>query len=301
MRLRLRQLEALHTVAEVGSITRAADELGISQPAVSRLLADLSDQFGFKIFQRRNNILVPTQEVRFLLPEIERLLARMDHISELSENLTARKAGHLKIACLPGFATSHLPAVLVRFLEARPGVTVSLEPDRPERIMEWIIGEQYDCGITDGFLGHPATLSKDLFVKSACILPQGHPLGDKEDITPLDLANERLIHTRRDSQFFQHLSRSFSESGVEISTVVEVRQFNTACRMVSEGLGASVVSIIDAEAFRETGIVIRPFRPEIVHRLSILQPASGPSSPIVLDFVDAFVESLQPFLSTEPS
>ena len=66
MRLRLRQLEALHTVAEVGSITRAADELGISQPAVSRLLADLSDQLGFKIFQRRNNVLVPTQEVRFL-------------------------------------------------------------------------------------------------------------------------------------------------------------------------------------------------------------------------------------------
>ena len=91
MRLRLRQLEALHTVAEVGSITRAADELGISQPAVSRLLADLSDQLGFKIFQRRNNILVPTQEVRFLLPEIERLLARMDHIRpELLEAVEVR-------------------------------------------------------------------------------------------------------------------------------------------------------------------------------------------------------------------
>jgi len=61
-------------------------------------------------------------------------------------------------------------------------------------------------------------------------------------------------------------------------------------------MGASVVSALDAEAFRSTGIVIRPFAPRIFHRLSILQPASGPSSPVVLDFVDAFIESLQPFL-----
>ena len=76
MRLRLRQLEALHKVAEVGTITRAADELGVSQPAVSRLIADLSEQLGFKIFHRRNNLLVPTQEARFLLPDIDRLLAK---------------------------------------------------------------------------------------------------------------------------------------------------------------------------------------------------------------------------------
>ena len=49
------------------------------------------------------------------------------------------------------------------------------------------------------------------------------------------------------------------------------------------------------EAFRETGIVIKPYQPAIFHRLSIIQPASGPSSPVVLDFIDTFIESLQPF------
>ena len=67
--------------------------------------------------------------------------------------------------------------------------------------------------------------------------------------------------------------------------------------MVKEGLGASVVSSLDAENFRESGIVIRPFKPAIFHRLSIIQPASGPSSPVVLDFIDYSIESLQPFLA----
>ena len=78
--------------------------------------------------------------------------------------------------------------------------------------------------ITDGFLGHPATHSQDLYIKSACILPKGHPLDDKEEITPNDLASEKMIHTRRDSQFFQHLSRAFTEYGEGINSLVEVRQ-----------------------------------------------------------------------------
>ncbi|WP_085868948.1 LysR substrate-binding domain-containing protein [Pseudoruegeria aquimaris] len=300
MKFKLRQLEAFHAVAETGSMTKAAERLGISQPAVSRLLADFSASVGFDLFTRSRGGLEPTSDSRYLLTEVRRILDSLKHLDDLRRDLTERTRGHIRVACLPGFATNHLPAMLVRFLKARPGVTLTLEPDRPERILEWIIGEQYDCGITDGFLGHPATHSQDLFVRSACILPKGHPLGAKEEITPNDLAGEKMIHTRRDSQFYQHLSRAFTDCGVEIDSLVEVRQFTTACTMVKEGLGAAVVSAIDAEAFRASGIVIRPFQPELFHRLSIIQPASGPSSPVVLDFIDEFVESLRPFLAEQP-
>lgn len=297
MKFQLRQLEAFRATSDAGSVTKAAEKLGVSQPAVSRLLSDFSTSVGFDLFTRRRGGLEPTSDSRYLLEEVKRILERLDHLDDLRRDLTERKRGHIRIACLPGFATSHLPEVLVQFLKARPGVTVSLEPDRPERILEWIIGEQYECGLTDGFFGHPATHNQDLSIRSVCILPKGHPLGKKSEIEPRDLAGERMIHTRRDSQFYQQLSRAFTESGEEINSLVEVRQFTTACTMVHKGVGAAVVSAIDAEAFRPTGIVIRPFRPNVSHRLSILQPASGPSSPIVLDFIDEFVASLRPFLA----
>lgn len=287
-------------MAEAGNITRAAKNLGVSQPAVSRLLSDFAKSVGFELFERRRGVLEPTSESRYLLTEVTRILDRLDHLEDLRRDLTERTAGHIRIACLPGFATSHLPKVLVDFLKERPGVTVTIDPDRPERILEWIIGEQYDCGLTDGFAGHPATESRDLFIKSVCILPKGHPLQSKQRISPADLADEKMIHTKRDSRFYYRLSRAFSDAGVEINSWVEVRQFTTACTMVSEGMGASIVSALDAEQFREAGIVIRPFDPPIYHRLSILRPATGARTPVVIDFIEAFIQSLTPFLAEAP-
>ena len=175
MKFKIRQLEAFRAVAETGSMTKAANQLGISQPAVSRLVSDFSNTVGFEVFQRRRGILEPTSDSRYLLAEVRRLIDSLEHLEDLRRDLTERTVGHLRIACLPGFATSHLPSVLVSFLKDRPRVTVSLEPDRPERILEWIIGEQYDCGLTDGFSGHPATISQDVDIKSVCILPTLYP------------------------------------------------------------------------------------------------------------------------------
>jgi len=173
-------------VIHYSSVTRAAKELGISQPAVSRLLADLGQTLGFSLFDRRDGKLVPTQEVKFLQSDIQRVLDLMDQISEVSQSITQRKAGHIRIACLPGFATSHLPEVVANFLKDRPGVSITIEPDRPERILEWMIDEQFDFGITDGFRGHSAVESRDINVRTVCIFPKGHRLSALSNISPAD-------------------------------------------------------------------------------------------------------------------
>ncbi len=247
------------------------------------------------LFTRKDGILIPTSEARYLLSEVGRVFDSLHHLEELNRDLTERTAGHLRIACLPGFATALLPKLLAGFLEHRPGVRLTLEPDRPERILEWIIGEQYDCGITDEFATHPAVESMDVPIRTVCVLPEGDPLANRDVVTPLDLADRKLIHTRRDSPFFRKLLRAFSETGVEMNSWIEVRQFSTACIVVSQGQGATVVSALDAEQYRGQGIAIVPFEPEINHRLSILRPVSGSRSLLALDFLEAFAESLKPF------
>lgn len=112
---KLRQLEILKTVADHGSMTRAAQSLGISQPAISRVISDLSDLFGFPLFERKDGLLIPSQETRYILPDISRVIELMDHIRGTTQDLTARRAGHLRVACLPGFATSHLPKIVASF------------------------------------------------------------------------------------------------------------------------------------------------------------------------------------------
>jgi DNA-binding transcriptional LysR family regulator len=282
-------------VIQYSSVTRAAKELGISQPAVSRLLADLKQTLGFSLFDRRDGQLVPTQEVRFLQADIQRVLDLMDQIGEVSQSITERKAGHIRIACLPGFATSHLPAVVAQFLKDRPGITITIEPDRPERILEWMIDEQFDFGITDGFRGHSAVISRDIDVRTVCIFPKGHHLHRLEVITPTDLAAEKLIHTRRDSEFFKELGRAFLDANVILNTLVETRQFTAACELVSHGLGVAIVSELDALRFADKNIEMRPFLPSISHRLSLVRPTLKQPSAITLEFIDAFASSLAPF------
>lgn len=282
-------------VIQYSSVTRAAKELGISQPAVSRLLADLKQTLGFSLFDRRDGQLVPTQEVRFLQADIQRVLDLMDQIGEVSQSITERKAGHIRIACLPGFATSHLPAVVAQFLKDRPGITITIEPDRPERILEWMIDEQFDFGITDGFRGHSAVISRNIDVRTVCIFPKGHNLHNHEVITPLDLAAEKLIHTRRDSEFFKELGRAFLDANVILNTLVETRQFTAACELVSHGLGVAIVSELDALRFADKNIEMRPFLPAISHRLSLVRPTLKQPSAITLEFIDAFASSLAPF------
>lgn len=295
MKFRLRQLEAFQAVAQTGSVTRAAKTLGISQPATSRLLSDFSNSVAIELFRRKDGMLIPTSEARYLLSEVGRVFDSLRHLEELNRDLKDRTAGHLRIACLPGFATSHLPQMLAQFLQQRPGVNLTLEPDRPERILEWIIGEQYDCGITDGFSGHPAVEHIDIAIKTVCIFPTGHRLSRLGCISPLDLVEERIIHTRKGSPFFISLSQAFADYGVLMNSWVEVRQFSTACIMVAQGQGVSVVSALDADQFNSKGLEMRPFEPEIFHWLSILRPASGSRSLLSLDFVDTFLESVEPY------
>lgn len=290
-RPRLRQLEALKSVADYGTMTRAAHSLDISQPAVSRLLADLSEELGFKLLDRKDGRLVPTQEAGYILPDIGRVLEMMKNITDTSQNLNARTAGHLRVACLPGFATSHLPAVITEFLSARPDVTLTLEPDRPERILEWIIGEQYDCGITDGFDGHPAIDSTTLDIRTVCIFPKGHHFSEHDAIGPKHLEAERLIHTRRDSSFYQTLTDVFRRSAVTPKSIVETRQFTAACELVMRGVGVSVVSELDARSY-EDQLDYRPFVPIVPHQISLVRPVHKMSSKITLDFMEAFKESL---------
>ena len=307
MTLRLRQLQAFEAVANTGSVTRAAASLNISQPAVSRLLSSFSDKIAFDLFIRKNGQLLPTQEARLLLGEVSRVLEGLKNIEELQHDLTERTAGHLRIACLPGFATSHLPRVMINFLKTRPSVTVTIEPDRPERILDWIIGQQYDCGLTDGLANHPATESRNFQIRTVCIFPKGHWLSEKTEIWPKDLINEKLIHTRRDSPFFNALNQAFIDRGVKLPSWIETRQFTGACALVAKGNGVSVVSELDASQFYNHDIEMRAFLPHVPHHLSVLRPIATPPSIVTLEFIETFAESLKPFVTdhltkiTEPT
>jgi DNA-binding transcriptional LysR family regulator len=296
MPLPMRQLEAFHAVVVSGNMTKAAKSLGVSQPAISRLVASLEGSMGFPLFQRLSGGLRVTPEARIIFDEVEKSLAHLNHISRLTENIQDKKSGHLRVACLPGFATSLLPRVLAKFLKERQGLTLTLEPRAPERIQQWISAQQFDVGLSELFEDNPAIDSEAILIRTVCVAPKGHPLGDKKIITAKDLDGLPIIHASHDHSLYLSLRQAFNKAGAEFNGVVETRQFAPACIMVAEGYGVSVVSEIDAREYEREDIVIRPFKPDIPFTINILYPAYMPRSIATIEFVEAFKQNLKPFM-----
>jgi len=296
MPLPLRQLEAFHAVVVSGNMTNAAKYLNISQPAVSRLVASLEETLGFALFQRLSGQLRATPEARVLFGEVERALNNLNHISRLTEDIQERKAGHLRIACLPGFATTLLPRVLATFLAERPGLKLTLEPRTPERILEWIASQQFDLGLSESFEKNPAIEFEPIRIRTVCVAPRGHPIEARRTVSAKDLDGLPLIHTNRNHPIYRSLQQAFDEAGAVLNGVVETRQFAPACIMVAEGFGVSVVSELDARVYESEGLVIRRFEPEIPFPINILYPAYMPRSIATLEFIEVFREELKPFI-----
>lgn len=115
-------------------------------------------------------------------------------------------------------------------------------------------------------------------------------------ITPTDLAGEPIIHTRKDSDFYQRLERAFQDEGVALQSRIEVRQFTSACELVCNGVGISIVSEMDAMKYAGRGLCLKPFKPSLSHPLSLVRPIHKTPSLITLEFMEEFERSLLPFV-----
>ena len=299
MVLPLRQLEAFHAVVVNGSVTRAAESLHITQPAVSRLVAALEQAVGFRLFRRVASGLRPTPEAGYLFDEVEKALANLNHISKMTEDLQGRKMGRLRVACLPGFATSFLPRLLAGFINEHPGLNVTLEPRAPARIEEWVAARQFDVGLSEGFRENPAIVSESILVRTVCVVPKKHPLSSKDVITAKDLHKTPMIVPHREHRLFQTLQNQFRAAEVMMEQRVETRQFAPACIMASEGVGVAIVSEIDAREYAGKNLKLIPYRPIIPFEINILFPADMPRSIVTLEFVKTFRQKLDRFCLTE--
>jgi DNA-binding transcriptional LysR family regulator len=291
----LRQLEAFRAVIIAGGVTPAANMLNISQPAVSRLVANLETAIGIPLFERSGGRLHPTMEADYLYDEVDRAISNLEHVSQLAADIRNQKAGHLRIACLPGFATTLLPGVVSEFLKDRSDITVKLQTRSSDRVREWIAAQQYDIGIADEFEGHRAVHHEFMNIRTECVLSPRHPLAHKKIITPQDLDDVPMITIDRDTRIHQAMETAFEEVGAILKSRVEVRQFSTACIMARNEVGVAIVSSIDAAEYNGKGIIVRPFEPQMPFRLDILYPKYHPRSLILQEFIQHFKTALEPF------
>ena len=164
MTLRFRQLQAFHAVVEVGTVSGAADHLGISQPGISNLLSLLERETRFKLFERTRGRLVPTPEAEILFREVDTVVRGLDHVTQAVTDLQNKQGGQLQVASQHSISFGFMPGLIARFARTRPDMSISFQSQYSTKIQEWVLAGLFEIGICElplfheGFDVHPISV-----------------------------------------------------------------------------------------------------------------------------------------------
>ena len=290
--MNLRQLEAFRAVMTAGSITHAAQTMHLSQPAVSKLIADLEHSLGFRLFVRsKGSGLTVTPEAEFFFHEVERSFIGIEGLKRTATSIRNLATGSLHIASLPALSFSFLPRVIGDFHKRYPGVSIRLYTFSSATVRQWMANQQFDVGLATR--AHEISgVSSATFLRSvgACVLTPGHRLAEREVIEPEDLRGEPFISLMSGDQTRRRIDRVFEDAGVERKHVVETQYAMTVCGLVMQGVGCSIVNPAAAADFVAQGLVIRPFKPRIEFEYILHTPALRPLSQTALRFIELMAQ-----------
>ena len=184
--MNLRQLEAFRATMRCGSITGAAKLLHISQPSVSRLINDLEDSLGFKLFTRTGHGLVSTVEARRFQQSVESMFVGLDKLRDTAEAIRTTRDETVTLGVIPIFAFAMIPEAIQAVHAERHDLHFDVSVRNTPAIVDAVLLQQLDLGVicpTQHYEGiHTLFMTR---VPYLCLLPEAHPLAASN--TPIDL------------------------------------------------------------------------------------------------------------------
>ena len=270
--LTLRELEVLRALVQSGTTRAAADRLGISQPAVSRAVAQLEARLKRALFRREGGRLVPLAEALAVDAELDPLFAALGRIED-SAMRAPDPAVPLRIAAPPTIAHRFLPGPVRDFLTAHPSVPVSVDVLSSDVLVTQVAEGRVDVAISDVEPSHAGVRVEPFRITEAvCMMPPQHPLAARDWVGPADLDGADFIALTRRHSARVAIDAVLAAAGVRARVVIETATSVSAVEYVREGLGLARVNPFPVAWRPDPALAARPFRPAIPLRSSFLLP-----------------------------
>ncbi|UUZ73191.1 LysR substrate-binding domain-containing protein [Polaromonas sp. P1(28)-8] len=260
--MRLRQLEAFRAVMLCQTVTRAADMLFISQPAVTRLLADLEESAVSRSSNARAGRLHPTAEAQLLYEEVNRSLIGVERIARMAHAIKTQQRGALHVAAPPSIALSFMPRAIGHFLKEHGEIKIMLGVYDSRTIVDMVIGQRCDVGIVNLSISNTGTHGDSLLSAAhVCAVPVGHRLAGREVVVPADIEGELFLSHPSYLGTRLVIDAMFAAHGVKYKPAqVEVQVSAALCSLVAAGQGISLVDAITAMEYKGSDLRFIPFR-----------------------------------------
>ncbi|WP_434570697.1 LysR family transcriptional regulator [Pseudomonas sp. Z3-6] len=237
MNVSFRQLRAFILIAETSSFTRTAEQLHLSQPALSYSIRKLEESMGLQLLARNTRSVELTPAGEHFLPQARRMLRDMDDAVRDARDTLNLSRGTLRLAALPTAAASFLPIAIAAFQRENPGVTVSLLDGRAGEIMGWVQRGEVDAGISS----LPDDLSglsfERLLDDNLVLLSHKDHLREALD----DWKRQPYIALTPDTSIRPLADAALRYLNVDAVPAWEVAHMSTATALVREGLGFSLL------------------------------------------------------------
>ena len=285
-----RQITAFSNVLRLGSVTAAGRAMSISQPAVSRHIADLEAELGFSLFERRAGKLLPLPEAHALGREVERMFYGLDRLKSFAREMRGLTHARISIASLPMASFHVLPKAIGAFLRSHQGVRVAHEVYTSKRAADLVAGGQADFGLAQLPLGR-SDVRRLAAWRCPCVvaLPVGHPLSGRECLSPKDLDGVPMIALSHQTVTAGYMTERFSEAGVTPNVIAECQPSFAACGLVADGLGVAIVDPFTPTMLARDSLAIVPFEPVIPFDVFLVAHAERPLSRGVQVLIDLVV------------
>ncbi|HVV39977.1 MAG TPA: LysR family transcriptional regulator [Nitrobacter sp.] len=242
MDVNLRQMRSFVAVARLGSFTRAAEFLHVSQPTLTVHIKQLEEALGLTLFDRNPRAVNLTRMGRDLLPTFERTLQDLDSMLHDAKAVSTAQRGVVRISVLPSLAASLLPDAIRRFRQQNPGASFAVKDCIAGSLLGLIRSDEVDLGLTGGKVDFPDI--EVLFRASDemnVVYPEGHPIGRVARINAERLAQFPLILMDPHTSVRAVTDQAFSKAGLIPKPAADVTYIMTALGMVHAGLGITIL------------------------------------------------------------
>lgn len=254
--MELRHLRYFEAVARYSHVTRAAAELHIAQPALSKQISQLERELGITLFDRVGRSLRLTEAGEALLPYARAILAQVEEARAAMAERVGLKAGRVSIGAPPTVGAHLLPPLLAAFHQRYPGITLRLHEAGIQSLLDLLEAGLTDLAVvalpvSDELLTVTPLLNEPLVL----IVSPTHPLAGRSEVTMTELRNERWILSPASYELREATLKACRDAGFTPQTVMEGGETETLVRFVVAGLGIALVPALAVAGFHNVAIL----------------------------------------------
>jgi DNA-binding transcriptional LysR family regulator len=301
MDISLRQMRSFVALAKLGSFTRAAAFLHVSQPTLTVQIKRLEDALQLKLFDRNPRAVNLTRVGRDLLPSFERTLQDLDSVLLDVKNVSTAQLGVVRIALLPSFAASILPDAIRQFRSKNPGASFVVKDVIASALLGLVRSDEVDLGLTGGNVDFPDI--EVLFRASdeiRVVFPAGHPIEKFARITPERLAQFPIVMLESRTSVRAVTDNAFRSAGLMPTPVTEATQMMTALGMVRAGIGITLLPGSAREISAEPTLRTRRISdPHFSRQVSLIKKKNRTLPPLSKAFAEHLSRQQVSFLKRE--